>query len=142
MVTLSASKMQSLHSIMIGETTFKNKALLKVCNVELMFGAKWQQEYEAFTKTLPAPQMAVAKKQLGRLLLTSYTTRELSMYAGNGPNGIKGAAEGSMLCEGVGMLKSKGEAAFVAAAQEEGKLANWTTASINEYISKVKAAKA
>lgn len=137
-----ASKMQTLHKILLGEVQFKNKALVKACNVELMFGATWQAELEAYAKTLKAPEANILKRQVARLEMTRYTTAELAQFAGNGPQGVAVAAEGYMLCEGVGMLKAKGEAEFMNYVKAEAVNANWTDKMVADYVSKVKAAKA
>ena len=141
MCRLDATKMPTLHKILTGEVQFKNKAAVKVCNVELMFGAKWQSEFAAYSAKLPAAEKTIADRQVGRLLLTAYTTRELAQFGGNGPAGVAGAAEAQQIADGLALLK-QGESAFTAKVQEEGKLANWTDAQVSAFIGKVKAAKA
>ena len=135
------SKMQTLHKILTGEVQFKNKALVKECNVELMFGAGWKSELEAYTAKLAAPEKKALQAQVQRLSLTRYTTRELAMFAGNGAEGVDAGAQSYMLCQGANMLKANGEAAFVAHVNAEAKMANWSADATKKFIENVKVQK-
>eukprot|EP00657_Telonema_sp_P-1_P005053 TRINITY_DN22172_c0_g1_i1.p1 TRINITY_DN22172_c0_g1~~TRINITY_DN22172_c0_g1_i1.p1 ORF type:complete len:154 (+),score=65.39 TRINITY_DN22172_c0_g1_i1:89-550(+) len=92
------AKMQTLHKILIGEVIFKNKALVKESNVEQVFGAEWKKELEAYASKLPADQKKVLDRQVARLSLTRYTTRELAQFATKGPENVDAAANAFMVC--------------------------------------------
>lgn len=134
-------KMVTLHKILTGETQFKGKGLVKECNVEQQFGAGWKKELEAYAGTLKAEEKVVLQRQVARLSLTRFTTRELACFAGDGPAGVEGAAQAYNLCEGVRILNAKGDAEFTAFVKSEASLANWTDAQTTKYIEQVKAAK-
>ena len=135
------SKMQVLHSILVGKATFKNKALVKECNVEAVFGAGWKAELDTYAKGLKADEKAVLDRQVARLALTRYTTRELADFAGDGVANVDANAEAFNLKNGRALLAKVGEAEFTAAVKAEGKLANWDDARINKFIADVKAKK-
>lgn len=136
------SKMQTLHKILTGEVQFKNKALVKECNVELVFGAGWKQELTSYSASLPAAEKEVLSRQVARLALTRYTTRELAEFAANGSAHVDAAAAASNVAKGTKLLATKGEAEFTRVAQEEGALANWSNDAVAKYIASVKSAKA
>ncbi len=136
------TKMQTLHKLLIGEVAFKNKGLLKQANVDAVFGSQWSTEFDAYTKTLSAADQAVVKRQLERLALTRYTTRELAQYAVNGPALVDATAQASQVEEGVALLKKEGETEFKRIVGEEAKLANWDAAKTTAFISAVQKAKA
>ena len=136
-----ASKMETLQKILTGEVQFKNKALVKECNVEAMFGPTWKSELEKYAAGLPKDQQAVLNRQVSRLALTAYTTRELAQFAGDGPAGVASYAEGHNLCEGVRLLNAKGEAEFTKIVKQEATFANWTPERTDKFIAAVKAAK-
>lgn len=136
------SKMQTLHKILTGEIAFKNKALVKECNVELMFGAGWKKELETYAAKLGAEEKKTVQRQVARLSLTRYTTRELAQFGGNGADGVDAAAQSFMLTEGVRMLKEKGDNQFVEYVKAEAKNANWPQDVTDRFIANVKAAKA
>ena len=135
------AKMQTLHKILIGEVIFKNKALVKESNVEQVFGAEWKKELEAYASKLPADQKKVLERQVARLSLTRYTTRELAQFATKGPENVDAAANAFMVAEARKMIAAKGEAAFVEHVNAEAKLANWTDAAVKKFIDEVKTAK-
>lgn len=134
------SKMQTLHKILTGEVQFKNKALLKECNVELMFGKGWKEEFSAYAGALPAAEKEVAQRQVARLALTRYTVRELGELCANGPSTLEEATQNANIAKGVAVLKGKGEAEFTRVAKEEAALANWSEADTTKFISAVLAA--
>jgi hypothetical protein len=136
------TKMQTLHKLLTNETQFKNKGLLKQSNVEAMFGAQWAQELEAYTKTLPAADQAVVKRQVERLSLTRYTTRELGQFAVNGPSLVDQTAQATLIADGVNLRKSKGASEFNKIVQEEAKLANWDDTKTKAFVSAVEKASA
>lgn len=134
-------KMETLHKLLVGEAVFKNGALLKESNVEHQFGAEWKKDFAAYTAKLPAEQKTVVDRQVARLSLTRYTTRELAQFAGNGAENVDAVSQKWMLTEGKTLLKEKGEAAFVEHVKAEAKLANWSDAAAAKFIDAVKAAK-
>jgi hypothetical protein len=135
-------KMQTLHKLLTGETQFKNKGLLKQCNVEAMFGAQWAQELDAYAKTLSAKDQDIIKRQVERLSLTRYTTRELAQYAVNGPTLVDQTAQASLIADGVNLRKEKGDAEFKRIVADEAKLGNWDDAKTKNFISAVEKAAA
>lgn len=135
------SKMGTLHKILTGEMQFKNKALVKECNVELMFGSNWKSELEAYAAALSAEEKAVITRQVARLALTRYTMRELSMFAGNGPAAVDDAAQKYMISEGVKLLVAKGESEFTKHVFEEAKISNWSDDTATKFVASVKKAK-
>jgi hypothetical protein len=134
------SKMQTLHKLLTGEIQFKNKALLKESNVEYMFGAEWKAELGKYASALPADQKAVLERQVSRLSLTRFTTRELAQFAGDGPAGVEAAAQSNNIAEGSRFLAAKGDAEFTKWVQTEAGYANWTADQTNKFIAAVKAA--
>ncbi len=136
------SKMQTLHKILTGEISFKNKALVKECNVELMFGKGWKDELKTYAAGLPAAEKEVLLRQQSRLSLTRFTTRELGDFAANGPANVDAAAEKANIASGLKLFTQKGEAEFVRVTKEEAAIANWTEESVNKFIASVKKAKA
>src|SRR3989338_4526082 len=87
------TKMQVLHKILTGETQFKGKALVKECNVAAVFGANWQTELNDYAKSLPEKEKTELTRQVARLNVTRYTTRELAEFAGNGAANVDAAAK-------------------------------------------------
>lgn len=136
------TKIQTLHKLLIGEVAFKNKGLLKQANVEAQFGAQWQSELDTYAKTLSAADQAILKRQVERLALTRYTTRELAQFAVNGPALVDATAQASQIEDGVALLKKEGEAEFKRIVTEEAKLANWSDAQTSAFIASVQKAKA
>ena len=136
------NKMATLHKLLTGETTFKNGGLLKQCNVEAMFGAQWAQEFDAYAKTLSAAEQATAKRQIERLALTRYTTRELAQFAVNGPALVDQTAQASLIADGVNLRKEKGASEFNRIVSEEAKLANWDANKTKAFVSAVEKASA
>lgn len=134
------TKMQTLHKILTGEVIFKNKNLTAAYSVEAAFGANWKSEFDAYAKTLPAPEQAVAKRQADRVLLTRYTARELAKFAANGPQHVDATARLSQLEDGRKLLKSVGDAEFSKIVSEEAKLANWDDAAAKKFVADVKSA--
>lgn len=137
----ASTKMQTLHKILIGEVQFKNKAAVKECNVEHMFGASWKKEITEYAAKLGAAEKQVLERQVARLNATRYTTRELATYGGNGASAIDAAARGAMVCQAIGYLNANGEAAFVQHVNAEAKNANWSDADVKKFIDEVKTAK-
>ena len=135
------SKMQSLHKILTGEVQFKGKALLKECNVAAVFGNNWQTELADYSKSLPKEEQAVLNRQIARLNVTRYTTRELADFAGNGAQNIDAAAKAYNVSKGAEMLAREGEAKFVEYVNAEAKNANWSADAVSKYVAEVKAAK-
>lgn len=135
-------KMQTLHKLLTGEAQFKNKHLLKQSNVEAAFGAEWAKELDTYAKTLPQAEQQVLKRQVERLSLTRYTTRELGQFAVNGPELVDRTAQASLIADGVNLRKTKGDAEFKKIVNEEAKLANWDSSKVSSFISAVEKASA
>lgn len=134
-------KMQTLHKILTGEVQFKNKALVKECNVELMFGANWKTEAAAYAKGLKKAEAEIFARQIARLSLTRYTTRELAQYAANGPALVDETAKASQIADGSRLLREVGDAEFTKIVQAEAKSANWSEKEANQFIADVKGKK-
>ncbi|CUG72673.1 Hypothetical protein, putative, partial [Bodo saltans] len=139
--TEKRTKMQTLHKILTGEVQFKNKALVKDANVELQFGAGWKTELEAYAGKLPAEEKQTLLRQIARLNLTRYTTRELAQFGADGASAVDAAAAEYNVSQGIAFLQAKGDAEFTRYVQEEAKNANWSADATSKYIASVKAAK-
>lgn len=139
-VTEKRSKMQTLHKILTGEVAFKNKALVKECNIELQFGAGWKKELQEYATKLSAEEKKVLERQVARLSLTRYTTRELALFGGAGSAGVDAAAAEYNIAQGVAYLQAKGESEFTNYVQSEAKVANWSDAAVKSFVANVKAA--
>ena len=137
---VGATKMQVLHKILTGEAQFKNKVPVKESYVEQQFGEGWKKELAEYTATLPEAQKAVLNRQVARLSLTRYTTRELAQYAGE-VESVDVVAARANIADGVAFLKAKGESDFVAHVNKEAKLSNWSDEQKAKFIAAVKAAK-
>lgn len=135
------TKMQVLHKILTGEVQFKGKNLVKECNVAAAFGASWQTELNEYAKALPKEEQAVIARQVARLNVTRFTTRELAELAGNGAANLDAAAAAYNVQKGVESLSKHGEASFVEYVTAEAKNANWSADAVSKYIAEVKAAK-
>jgi hypothetical protein len=138
-VTEKRSKMQTLHKILTGEVQFKNKALVKDANIELQFGANWKSELEQYAAKLPAEEKQTLLRQVARLNLTRYTTRELAQFGADGSAAVDAAAGEYNVAQGAAMLQAKGESEFTRYVQEEAKNANWSADATSKYIANVKA---
>lgn len=137
-VSAAAGKMKSLHKLLTGEVQFKNNAPVKVCNIEHNFGAQWQTELEAYAETLPSEEKAILQRQIGRVLLTRYTTRELALYGGDGLDQLDAKARASNIEQGKAYLEKYGEEKFVQYVEQEGKHANWSEDQVQDFIRAVK----
>ena len=135
------SKMQTLHKLLTGEIQFKNKALLKESNVELQFGSNWKKELEEYSAKLSAEEKKVLQRQVARLSLTRYTTRELASFAGEGAANVDANAKASNVAQGAAFLQAKGDAEFTRYVSEEAANANWSDAQLKEFVAAVKSAK-
>ncbi|EPY29664.1 hypothetical protein STCU_04357 [Strigomonas culicis] len=133
--------MQALHKILTGEISFRNNHPVKVCNVEHNFGANWKADLDAYAKKLPADQKAILDRQVARLQLTRYTTRELAEYCGEGAAHLDAVAQKANVEQGKAFLAKHGAEKFAAHVQAEGKHANWSDAQVKKFIDAVKAAK-
>lgn len=131
-------KAETLHKLLLGETTFKNEVPLKYCNVVHNFGENWQAELETYARTLPAEEQEKLHRQVSRLLLTRYTTRELAMYCGDGPEKLEENARKANIEQGCEYYVKHGEEKFVAYVKKEAKYANWTESQAQEFIEAVK----
>lgn len=133
-------KVQTLHKLLIGEVQFKNNVPLKYCNVVHNFGGGWQAELEDYARTLPAEDQEQLQRQVSRLWLTRYTTRELAMYAGDGPEKLEENARKANIEQGCEYYAKHGEEKFVEYVKKEAKYANWAEAQAEEFIAAVKKA--
>lgn len=137
----SNPKMAALHKLLTGEIHFRNDAPLKACNIEHNFGANWKSEAEAYAKTLPADQKTIFERQITRVSLTRYTTRELSIYCGEGPEHVDAVARQRNIADGKAYLQNHGNEKFEAYVKAEAKNANWSEEDGKKFIDAVKAAK-
>lgn len=146
---LQKQKMTTLFKLVTGETSFKNKAPVKDCNVVAVFGDAWKAELDAwfngeYTKKMTADDKTVARarldKYLSRLELTRYTSSELAKYFADGAQGVAANAEADQIAAAKDFMKSAGGSAFDAHVAAEAKNANWSAAQTAEFIKKVKAA--
>lgn len=135
------ARMATLHKILIGEQQFRNNAAVKVCNVEHNFGANWKSEIEAYAAKLPDDQKAILTRQIARVQLTRYTTRELGQYGAEGTQHLDAVAKAANIAQGKEYLAKNGEDKFVAYVHQEAKNANWSEADAKAFIDAVKAAK-
>lgn len=140
-VAAKPSKMQTLHKILTGEVALKGKALVKDCNIVAVFGDSWQAELTDYAKSLSEAERTVLNRQVARLNLTRYTTRELADFGGNGPENVDAAAKAYNNAKGAQLLAAAGEAKFVEMVKAEAKLARWSDAEVAKYIAEVKSAK-
>lgn len=134
------AKLKMLHKLLIGEAQFKNDAPLKVCNIVHNFGEQWQTELQSYASQLPEEQRSVLERQVQRVLLTRYTTRELALYGGDGPEKLDANAKAENIAQGREFLAAHGEEKFTSYVLQEAKHANWTDAQAQEFIAAVKQA--
>ncbi|KPI87378.1 hypothetical protein ABL78_3566 [Leptomonas seymouri] len=137
----SDPKMASLHKLFTGELQFRGNAPLKVCNIEHNFGPNWRAELEAYAKSLPAEQKKVLERQVARVALTRYTTRELSLYCGEGPENVDKVAREANIAQAKAYAEKHGVDKLEAYVQGEAKNAGWSDADAKKFIDAVKAAK-
>lgn len=131
-------KAQTLHKLLTGEVQFKNNVPLKYCNVVHNFGESWQSELEEYAYTLSTEEQATLHRQISRLLLTRYTTRELAMYGGDGVEALDENARRANIEGGCEYYKKHGEEKFVQYVLQEAKFANWKEEQAQEFIEAVK----
>lgn len=134
----ASHKLKTLHKLLTGEVHFKNGVPLKYCNVVHNFGEQWQAEIEAYANKLPTDQKTVLQRQISRVLLTRYTTRELALYGGDGPENLDKNAQTANVEQGRLFLEKFGEDKFKTHVQQEAKNANWSEAQVNAFINSVK----
>lgn len=134
-------KMSALHKLLTGEVQFRNHAPLKACNIEHNFGANWKSDIEAYAKTLPADQKSVLERQVARVQLTRYTTRELGEYCGEGPEHVDAAAREANIAQAKAYAQKNGADKLEAYVQAEAKNAGWSAADAKKFLEAVKAAK-
>ncbi|CCW69876.1 unnamed protein product [Phytomonas sp. Hart1] len=132
-------KLSVLHKLLTGEAQLRNKAFLKVCNLEHSFGANWKGEIEAYAAKLPKAAREHLRRQIARVNLTRYTTRELAMYAGEGPSYLDDVAREANLAQGKVYLDEHGVIEFETYVEAEAKNANWPDSVCKKFIKDVKA---
>lgn len=137
----SDPKMTALHKLLTGEVQFRGNAPLKECNIEHNFGANWRSDIEAYAKSLPADQKKVLERQVARVGLTRYTTRELSEYCGEGPENVDKVAREANIAQAKAYAQKNGAEKLEAYVQAEAKNAGWSAADAKKFIDAVKAAK-
>ncbi|ORC90384.1 uncharacterized protein TM35_000081820 [Trypanosoma theileri] len=133
------AKMNALYKILTGETHFKNKTPVKVCNIVHQFGEKWEEEMAAYSKTLSAEQKKLIERQVERVKLTRYTVAELAAYCGDGPAFLDAAAQEANIEQGVEFLKQKGVEEFDKYVAQEAANANWKPEEAKKFADAVKA---
>ncbi|KAK7200529.1 hypothetical protein NESM_000108500 [Novymonas esmeraldas] len=139
--TSSDPKMVALHKLLTGEVQFRNNAPLKVCNIEHNFGANWKSEIESYAKTLPADQKSALERQIARIAITRYTTRELAEYGGEGPEHLDAVAREANIAQAKAYAQKNGADKLEAYVKAEAKNAGWSDADAKKFIDAVKAAK-
>uniref|UniRef100_A0A0A9X9S1 ADNP homeobox protein 2 n=2 Tax=Lygus hesperus TaxID=30085 RepID=A0A0A9X9S1_LYGHE len=93
-------KMTTLYKLLTGDVQLRNKTPVKMCYLEHNFGPKWQSELKEFAQTLSAEQRALVERQLARIQLTRYTTRELAEYGGEGPTQLYAVSRHANVVQG------------------------------------------
>ncbi|GET93542.1 hypothetical protein, conserved [Leishmania tarentolae] len=139
--TASDLKMVSLHKILIGEVQFRNNALLKACNIEHNFGPTWKSEIEAYAKSLPAEEKNCLERQIARVSMTRYTTRELAEYCGEGPEHVDAVAREANIAQAKVYAQKNGADKLETYVKAEAKNAGWSEAETKKFMDAVKAAK-
>ncbi|CAG9583993.1 conserved hypothetical protein [Leishmania major strain Friedlin] len=139
--TSSDHKMASLHKLLTGEVQFRNNALLKTCNIEHNFGATWKSDIEAYAKCLPADERSCLERQVARVMLTRYTTRELAEYCGEGPEHVDAVAREANIAQAKAHAQQYGADKLEAYVKAESKNAGWSEAETKSFLDAVKAAK-
>lgn len=137
----SDAKMVSLHKLLIGEVQFRGNAPLKECNIEHNFGANWRADLADYAKGLPAEQKKLLERQVARVGLTRYTTRELSEYCGEGPENVDKVAREANVAQAKAYAAKHGADKLEAYVMAEAKNAGWSEADAKKFIDAVKAAK-
>ncbi|KAG8348729.1 hypothetical protein ERJ75_000033800 [Trypanosoma vivax] len=135
----ASNKMQTLHKLLTGEVSFKNKVLLKECNIVHQFGENWAAELSTYAKSLSDEQRKVIERQIARVRLTRYTIAELAAYCGDGPGLLDQNAREANVEMGVSFLKEKGVEAFEKHVEQEALNANWKKEDAKKFIEEVKA---
>ncbi len=133
------SKMQVLHKILTGEMQFKNKTPLKVSYVTQVFGKNWQSEINAYAAKLPAAEKTVLDRQVARLALTAYTTRELGKYLANGVENLEATAWQGQVADAKAFAEVKGIDELTKLVKAEGALVGWSTEQMDKLIAAAKA---
>ena len=135
----TTDKLPFLHKLLIGEATFKDKVPVRYSHVEKVFGSTWQAELSDWAATnLDAEARSVLQRQINRLHLTRYTTRELAQYlAKGGVRNLEKNAEAAQLADARAYLAARGEEATREMIEAEAKLANWPKAMTEKFIKKV-----
>ncbi|KAG5464297.1 hypothetical protein LSCM1_00478 [Leishmania martiniquensis] len=139
--TSSDPKMVSLHKLLIGEVQFRNNVLLKECNIVHNFGANWKSDIEAYAKSLPADQKSALERQIARVRLTRYTTRELAEHCGEGPEHLDAVAREANIAQAKAYAQLNGADKLEAYVQAEAKNAGWSDAETKNFMDAVKASK-
>ncbi|KAG5465028.1 hypothetical protein LSCM4_00480 [Leishmania orientalis] len=133
-------KMASLHKLLTGEVQFRNGALLKECNIEHNFGANWKADMELYAKSLPADQKKILERQIARVTLTRYTTRELAEYCGEGPEHVDAVAREANIAQAKAYAQLNGTEKLEAYVKAESRNAGWSDAEAKKFMDAVKSA--
>ncbi|KAG5490601.1 hypothetical protein JKF63_00722 [Porcisia hertigi] len=133
-------KMTSLHKLLTGEVQFRNNAPLKACNIEHNFGANWRSDIEAYAKSLPADQKSALERQVARVMLTRYTTRELAEYCSEGPEHLEAVAREANVAQAKTYAQINGLDKLEAYVNAEAKNAGWSSGDAKKFLDAVKAA--
>eukprot|EP00759_Apiculatamorpha_spiralis_P000524 PhF_6_TR10179/c0_g1_i1/m.15785 len=130
---VTLTKPQLLSKILTNDgVSFKNKVPVKSANIEQSFGKNWQQELGA------AAQEEKVARQIRRLALTRYTSRELAAYlADGGVARLDANARAAQIADGQAYVATNGEQEFRALVAREGKLANWSAQQQQEFTDAV-----
>merc|ERR1711976_8188 len=78
-------------------------------------------------------------RQLQRIELTQYTTRELLAGLENGPTGLAAAVKQNNLQQAVDYYRAVGDAEFATYVAKEGERSNWTKSEVAAFTKEVAA---
>eukprot|EP00755_Sulcionema_specki_P003507 Sspe_Gene.27837::Locus_12233_Transcript_1_3_Confidence_0.600_Length_688::g.27837::m.27837 len=146
---LQHEKMKNLLKIVTGDVQLKNRAPVKECTIEQVFGSQWKSELQQwFDKTYSAGMdkadkaaaQARLNKYLQRLSLTRYTSRELASFMLSGAHKVDELAKAQQVADAKEFIAANGDAKFVEHVKAEGKNANWTQEECDAFVKMVKSA--
>lgn len=110
-----------------------------MCYLTHNFGPNWYDELMSYAKTLSAEERSVIERQVARVQLTQYTTRELAAYCGEGVSHLDSVAHEANVAQGKAYLQQNGEQAFDEYVQNEAVNAKWSEETLKQFIRDVKA---
>mmetsp|Transcript_18894 Transcript_18894/g.29639 ORF Transcript_18894/g.29639 Transcript_18894/m.29639 type:complete len:163 (-) Transcript_18894:23-511(-) len=138
----TTNKLSYLHKLLVGDAVFKDNVPVRLSYVLHSFGDNWQAEVSQWAKmNLDPSGQAVLARQINRLHLTKYTNREFGQFLQEGGiRNLDANAQAAQKEDALAYLQTKGESAFRALVEQEGKLSNWTKEKRMEFFESVIAA--